>query len=102
MSAHRKTMGNAPDDQDPGRVGAIVLRVWREGSASDAQLRIRLIGRDDVTEDVEDVASVSTIEDAIARIRDWLEQFSLDSAGPGPTPAGPGWQRGGHAADPPP
>ena len=87
MSADRMTMGNAPDDPDPGRVGAIVLRVWREGSASDAQLRIRLIGRDDVTQDVEDVASASTIEDAIARIRDWLEQFS---------------QRGGHAADPPP
>lgn len=93
------TMGNAPDDPDPGRVGAIVLRVWREGSASDARLRIRLTGRDDVTQDVEDVASASTIEDALACIRDWLEQFSL---GTGPTPAGPGWQRGDHAADPPP
>jgi len=95
-------MGNAPDDPDPGRVGAIILRVWREGPASDAQLRIRLIGRDDVTQDVEYVASASTIEDAIACIRDWLEQFSLDPAGPGPTPTRPGWQSGGHAANPPP
>jgi hypothetical protein len=96
------TMGNAPDDPDPRRVGAIVLRVWREGSASGAPLRIRLIGRDDVTQDVEDVASASTIEDALACIRDWLEQFSLGPAGPGPPPAGSGWQRGDHAADPPP
>jgi len=100
MSAHRIAMDYAPDDPDPGRVGAIVLRVWREGSASDAQLRIRLIGRGDVAQDVEDVAWASTIEDALARIRAWLEQFALGPAGPGSAPAGPGWQRGGHAADP--
>lgn len=102
MGAHRLIMDHPPDDPDPGTVGAIVLRVWREGPASDARLRIRLVGREDVTQDVEDIASASTIEDALARIRDWLEQFSLGPAGPWPGTAGPGWRRGGHDPDPPP
>jgi hypothetical protein len=101
VGAHRMKMDNAPDDPDLGRVGAIVLRVWQEGSGSGARLRIRLVGREDVTQDVEDVASASTIEDALAHVRDWLEQFSLGPAGPGLAQAGPGWQRGGHVADPP-
>jgi hypothetical protein len=75
-------MRNAPDHSEPGRVGVLILRVWLEPTADDAQLRIRMVGRDDVSRDVEDTASASTIEDALARIRDWLEQFSSSASGP--------------------
>ena len=74
--AHDSMMRNVPDRPESGRVGALVIRVWLEGTADDPQLRIRLIGRQDVTRDVEETASASTIEGALAPIRDWLEQFS--------------------------
>jgi hypothetical protein len=61
---------------ESGKAGALILRVWLEGSADDPQLRIRLVGREDVTRDVEQTESVSTIEDALALIQDWLERFS--------------------------
>lgn len=68
-------MRNAPDRPEPGKVGVLVIRVWLEGTADHPQLRIRLTGRKDVTRDVVDTASASRIESALARVRDWLEQF---------------------------
>jgi hypothetical protein len=61
---------------DPGRAGALVLRVWLEGSG-DPQLRIRMIGRPDLDWDAQDVGAASTIEEALAYIRDWLERFAV-------------------------
>jgi hypothetical protein len=58
------------------RVGVLVLRAWLEGTVRDPQLRVRLVSRDDVTRDAEDTASESTIEDALAYVRDWLARFS--------------------------
>jgi hypothetical protein len=74
--AHYAQMPMTPHSPDPDRVGVLVLRAWLEGTARDPQLRIRLVGRDDVTRDAEDTASASTIEDALAYVRDWLAQFS--------------------------
>jgi hypothetical protein len=93
VSAHHLVMRNAPDHPEPGRVGVLILRVWLEATADDAQLRIRMVGRYDVSREVEDTASASTIEDALARIRDWLEQFS--SSAPGSS----GCRRGSDATD---
>jgi hypothetical protein len=75
-SAHYSQMPKSLDTSAPERVGVLVLRAWLEGAAHDPQLRIRLVSRDDVTRDAEDTASASTIEDALAYIRDWLARFS--------------------------
>jgi hypothetical protein len=74
-------MPTAPEGPQPDRVGALVLRVWLEGTADDPTLRIRLTGRSDVTQDVVDTASASTIEEALARVRDWLEGFYSSARG---------------------
>jgi hypothetical protein len=74
-------MPEAPDRSEPRRVGALVLRVWLEGTAEDPRLRIRLVGREDVTRDVADTATASTIEDALAHVRDWLERFCSSARG---------------------
>ena len=62
---------------DPGRDGALILRVWLEGSTDDPQLRVRMIGRLDLSSDVQDTGSASTIEETLAYVRDWLDHFSV-------------------------
>lgn len=74
--AHYAQMPKILDSPEPDRVGVLVLRAWQEGTARDPQLRVRLVGRDDVTRDAEGTASASTIEDALAYVRDWLMRFS--------------------------
>ena len=61
--------------RDPGRAGALILRIWLEGSSDDPQLRVRMISRLDLDRDVQDTASASTIEQTLAYVRDWLERF---------------------------
>jgi hypothetical protein len=65
---------------EPGRTGALFIRVWLEGGRCAPQLRIRIVSRHDLSGDAEATASASTIEDALAYVRDWLERF----AGSGP------------------
>jgi hypothetical protein len=60
----------------PGKTGALLLRVWLEGTGCEAQLRIRLVSRHDLTKDAEATASASTIEETLAYVRDWLERFA--------------------------
>jgi hypothetical protein len=79
--AHHREMSKAPDTPELMRVGALVLRVWQEGTADDPRLRIRLIGREDVTRDVVEQASASTIEEALAHVRCWLEGFCSSTRG---------------------
>lgn len=62
---------------EPGRAGALILRVWLEGGGADPQLRVRMIGRRDVDRDAQDTASASTVEEAVAYVRDWLERFLI-------------------------
>jgi hypothetical protein len=73
--SHYRPMPSTARDRDPGRAGALILRIWLEGSGDDPQLRIRMIGRLDLDRDVQDTASASTIEQTLAYVRDWLERF---------------------------
>jgi hypothetical protein len=61
---------------EPGRTGALLIRVWLEGGRREPQLRIRIVSRHDLSEDADATKSASTIEDALAHIRDWLERFA--------------------------
>jgi hypothetical protein len=63
------------DTPEPEKAGVLVLRAWLEGTPGHPQLRVRLVSRDDVTRDVEDTAASSTVEDALAFVRDWLTRF---------------------------
>ena len=73
--AHDAQMPKTADSSEPKRVGVLVVRAWLEGTADDPRLRVRLVGREDVTRDAEDAASASTLEDALAYVRDWLVRF---------------------------
>jgi hypothetical protein len=70
-------MVSARRHSDPGRAGALILRVWLEGSSGDPQLRVRMIGRPDLDWDAQDTGSASTIEETLAYVRDWLERFTV-------------------------
>jgi hypothetical protein len=70
-------MLSARRHSDPGPAGALILRVWLEGSSSDPQLRVRMIGRPDLGWDAQDTGSAATIEETLAYIRDWLERFTV-------------------------
>jgi hypothetical protein len=61
---------------EPGRTGALLIRVWLEGGCSEPQLRIRIVSRQDLAGDGDATASASTIEDALAYVRDWLARFA--------------------------
>lgn len=75
VGAHYHGMLDASSDPESIRAGALVLRVWLEGTAGHPLLRIGLTGRQDITREIDDTASASTIEDALALVRDWLERF---------------------------
>jgi hypothetical protein len=61
---------------EPGRTGALLIRVWLEGGSRAPQLRIRIVSRHDLAGDADATASASTIEEALAYVRDWLERFA--------------------------
>lgn len=69
--------------RDQERAGALILRVWlessSEASSDDPQLRIRMIGRLDLDRDTQDTGSASTVAEALAYVRDWLERFAASS-----------------------
>src|ERR1700686_5723016 len=48
---------------EAGVTGVLILRIWVEGSSDDPQLRIRLVGRQDLARNAQDTASASTIEE---------------------------------------
>jgi hypothetical protein len=75
--AYAQQVLKAGGQGEPGQTGALLLRVWLEGDSCDPRLRIRIISRQDMTGDTEDVASASTIEEALAHVRDWLERFVM-------------------------
>jgi hypothetical protein len=60
------------------RVAVAVLRAWNE-ERSDVPLRIRVTRRQDVTSPDEESTVVSSVEDACALVREWLEEFSTDT-----------------------
>jgi hypothetical protein len=73
--AQHGNMLSAPRYSNQERAGALILRVWLEGS-SDPQLRVRMIGRPDLDRDDLDTESASTIEETLDYVRAWLERFS--------------------------
>jgi hypothetical protein len=79
--AHDAQMPNKLDRPEPEKVGALILRAWLEGTPDHTQLRVRLVGRQDVTRDVEETAAASTIDDALVFVRNWLTRFL--TPGPG-------------------
>lgn len=70
-------MLNARRRSDPGPAGALILRVWLEGSSGDPKLRVRMISRLDLGWNAEDIGSAATIEETLAYVRDWLERFTV-------------------------
>ena len=72
-------MLSAARHSESSRAGVLILRVWVEGSGSDQQLRIRIVGRPDLERDAQDTASASTIEATLAYVRDWLELFATSA-----------------------
>jgi hypothetical protein len=72
-------MLSAGRHSEAGVAGVLILRVWMEGSSDDPQLRIRMVGRQDLARTAQDTGSASTIEETLAYVRDWLEGFAVSS-----------------------
>jgi hypothetical protein len=54
------------------RAGVIVVRVWIEG---DASARARITASSDLSSDEQTIAVAAGVEQIVAAVRDWLEQF---------------------------
>jgi hypothetical protein len=59
-----------------GAAGVLIIRAWREGSSADPQLRVRMIGQQDLASNWRAIATASTVGDALAYVGDWLQRFS--------------------------
>jgi hypothetical protein len=59
-----------------GVAGVLILRVWLEGG-NDRQLRVRMVGRQDLARNDQDSATASTIEETVAYVGDWLQRFAM-------------------------
>jgi hypothetical protein len=64
---------------DAGAAGVLILRVWVESSSGGPQLRIRMVGRQDLARNAQDTGSASTVEETLVYVRDWLERFTVSS-----------------------
>jgi hypothetical protein len=58
------------------KAGVLIVRVWLEGSHGDPRLRIRIIGRADLDRYGQETRSASSVDEALAYVRDWLEAFA--------------------------
>lgn len=79
VAVHHRRMLKAAWRREPRRTGVLIVRVWAEGESGSPQLRVRMIGRQDLDRNAHDTASASTVQEALAYVRRWLEQFN-DSA----------------------
>lgn len=64
------TVARARDDG-----GLLILRVWREDDGAEG-LRVRITQADDVAQPETEVTSTTSVEEAVAVTRDWLERFA--------------------------
>lgn len=64
------TVGRARDDG-----GLLILRVWREDDDAEG-LRVRITRADDVAQPETEVTSTTSVEEAVAVTRHWLEHFA--------------------------
>jgi hypothetical protein len=74
MIQERRVGRTGPDRSSSG--GVLIVRVWFEDPPEQTELRIRMIGRRDVSSAVEDAKLVATVADALTYIRAWIEQFA--------------------------
>ncbi len=56
--------------------GVLILRVWLEGGSGEPQLRIRMVGRQDLARNAQDTGAASTIDETLNYVRDWMERFT--------------------------
>jgi hypothetical protein len=55
----------------------LILRVWLEGGRGEPQLRVRMVGRQDLARNAQDTGSASTIEETLDYVHDWMERFTM-------------------------
>lgn len=64
--------------------GLLILRVWREGDGAGA-LRVRVTRADDVAQPETEVTVTTSVEEALAVTRRWLERFERGGASKNPS-----------------
>lgn len=55
----------------------LIVRVWHEGPTEKSELRIRMTGRQDVSDGVEDVKVAGSIPESLTYIQQWLEHLDF-------------------------
>jgi hypothetical protein len=61
----------------PERTGVLVIRAWIEGERP--SLRLRITWTLDVSDPVEQSATTTSVEEACAVVRRWLEGFEAEA-----------------------
>jgi hypothetical protein len=69
-------MLSARRQRETGVTGVLILRVWLEGGSGEPQLRVRMVGRQDLARNAQDTGSASTIDETLNYVRDWMERFT--------------------------
>jgi hypothetical protein len=59
----------------PEATGVLIIRVWKEGSTANPQLRVRMVGHQGPGWNGQDTVTASTIEDTLTYVGDWLQCF---------------------------
>lgn len=72
---HPRMLGTERHNQ-PEATGVLIIRVWQEGSRSNPQLRVRIVGQQSLARKGQDTVTAATIEDTLAYICDWLQRFA--------------------------
>lgn len=75
--AYCRQMLSARRNREAGATGVLILRVWLEGGSGEPQLRVRMVGRQDLARNGQDTGSASTIEETLNYVRDWMERFTM-------------------------
>jgi hypothetical protein len=58
-----------------GRLGMLIIRVWREDTDDPDALRARLTESLDIDSDERTIASAATIDGVCSEVREWLDRF---------------------------
>lgn len=74
MTRKRRVWRSGSDPSASG--GVLIVRVWFEGPPGQTELRIRMVGRRDVSSAVEGAKLVATVADSLTYIQAWIEQFA--------------------------
>jgi hypothetical protein len=58
-----------------GRLGMLIIRVWREDTGDPDALRARLTESVDIDSDERTIATAATVEGICGEVREWLDRF---------------------------